>query len=511
MNNLSNEQRELCKNCFNYFVDSKNVYKPTYNISKYQISRRQFLLYAEIYYNLYATEIEKNMYDNIIKNKKNNKFEQLKNKYREAFIMYIKNEDTEEYYNDVALSSRISIQTAKRYPMHYYDKYASDEERKIFDQIKKNKQEKNILNRQNQTKEKYKEMFDTCVESNFDEEQIDNLTEKYSVSLKTVKNYTNNYYDKYATKEEQEKYQIAKEKHKENNARYVKIFNHILSMDKIEDILLYLINQKNLNRTYLKTSINPYSISYPNADINKLNKIIDIYYNYVEYRNKKEKLKKQQKEEKIKKEQQEKKIISNKILEQKRKIINLVKMVKSFNQSDYLSYIEYCKDNNISLKNFNCALKVTFKIDKKTYLEFINKLRKYNQKKYIKEFTILSEIIINLKNNDKFGIIDYYNMTKINLNELNMIAKKVLKKEDYLIFSEFYEKYKNDELINPNILIKASYMINSYGNQVELTKEQKSNIIDYLSKNEIPITKYTYLEMIKRTIEEKPKQKKKVA
>lgn len=511
MNNLSNEQIELCQKCFNYFVDSNNVYKPAYNISKYQISRRQFLLYAEIYYNLYATEQEKNMYDNIIKNKKNNKFEQLKNKYREAFIMYIKNEDTEEYYNEVALSSRISIQTAKRYPMHYYDKYASDEERTLFDQAKINKKEQTSETKKNQMKEKYKEIFDTCVESNFNEEKIDDLTEKYSLSPKTVKNYTNNYYEKYATEEEKAKYQVAKVKHRENNARYVKIFNHILNMDKIEDILLYLINEKNLNRTYLKTSINPYIMSYPDADIDKLNKIIDIYYNYIEYRNQKNKLTKQKEEENKKKIEQEKNIVSNKIIEQKRKIVKLIKIVRKFNQSDHLNYIEYCKENNINIKNFKIALKLTAKIDKKTYFEFINKIRKYNQKKYIKEFTILSEIIMNLKNNEKFGMIDYYNITKINLNELNMIAQKVCEKEDYILFNKFYEKYKSDELINPNLLIKASYMINSYGNQIELTTEDKTKMIEYLLKDEIPVTKCTYLEMIKRELEEKPKQKKKVA
>ena len=92
-----------------------------------------------------------------------------------------------------------------------------------------------------------------------------------------------------------------------------------------------------------------------------------------------------------------------------------------------------------------------------------------------------------------------------------MIAKKVCTKTDYIVFNKFYEKYKNDELVNPSLLIKASYLINSYGNQVELDRKQKMKIINSLVKEDIPITKYTCLEMIKKELEKKTKQKQKVA
>ena len=508
---LSKEQIEICKNCFNYYIDTGNIYKPFYNILKYQISRRQFLLYSEIYYNNCADNQERIMYENIIKKGKNNKYEQLRLKYYDAFLTYIKNEDTEEYYKDIALSSRVSIATAKRYPIHYYDKYASDSERQIFDEIRIKKKNQEREQKENKVKEKYKKIFDTCVESDFDEKEIEKLTEKYSISPKTIKNYTNNYYNEYATKEEKKICDESKIKHKENNARYVKIFNRILTMDKIEDILLYLINQKNLNRTYLKTSINPYVISYPDTDVNKLNKIIEVYYNYISHRNEKETIIRLKKEAELKKIEEQKKIQNDRLYDQKRRITNLMKIIRNYNETDYLNFVNYCEENNISLKKFDLALRVTSKIDKQTYLKFIKKIRKYNQNLYSEETPIIFELIIELKNNEKFGIIDYYNITKINLNELNMIAKKVCTKTDYIVFNKFYEKYKNDELVNPSLLIKASYLINSYGNQVELDRKQKMKIINSLVKEDIPITKYTYLEMIKKELEKKPKQKQKVA
>lgn len=508
---LSKEQIEICKNCFNYYINTENIYKPFYNILKYKISRRQFLLYSEIYYNNCANTQEKIIYEKIIKKRKNNKYEQLRVKYYDAFLTYIKNEDTEEYYNDIARSSRVSISTAKRYPMHYYDKYATDSERQIFDEIRIDKKNKKQEQKENKLKEKYKKIFDICVESDFDEKGIEKLTEKYSVSPKTIKNYTNNYYNEYATKEEKEIYDESKIRYKENNARYVKIFNRILTMDKIEDILLYLISQKNLNRTYLKTSINPYVISYPDTDVNRLNKIIDIYYNYISHRNEKETIIRLKKETELKRIEEQKKIQNDRLYNQKRKIANLIKLIRNYNETDYLNYINYCEENNISLKKFDLAVRITSKIDRQTYLKFIKKIRKYNQNLYSEETSIIFELIIELKNNEKFGIVDYYDITKMNLNKLNMIAKKVCTKTEYIVFNKFYEKYKNDELVNPSLLIKASYLINSYGNQVELDKKEKSKIINSLIKKNIPITKYTYLEMIKKELEENTKQKQKVA
>jgi len=502
------QRKQIYKRCFYDFIEHKNTYKPVYSLDGFQIERRHFLLCVESYCDLYATYEEKRLYKTVISLRKNNKFERLKDKYQEAFVMYLKGTDTEDYYYFLAQESRISIETAKRYPFHYYDKYASDEEREMFDQVRLAKKEQNSNQKEEETKEKLKHMFDTCVQSNFDEEKIDNLTEQYSISPKTVKNYINNYYDKYASNEEKEQYQVAKQKQKENNARYVKIFNHILKMKKIEDILLYLVNQKNLNRTYLKTSINPYIMSYPDVDGNRLNQIVDIYYNYISYRNKKEEMDRKKIEQTKKEIELEKATITNKIEKQKQFALQLIKLVKKYNSSEYKSYIDFCKDNKISLKNFEYALKLTAKIDKKTYTMFINKARKQNREEYAEEYAILLEIVNGLKENKKFGLLDYYNITKMNLDELNIIAKKICSREEYKKFESFYQKYRNERTVNPATLIKASYMINSYGSQIELDDKTRFSIIENLKTQDIPINKVTYLEAIKKEIEKQEKKSK---
>lgn len=506
------QKKQIYKKCFYDFIEHKNTYKPVYNLGSFQVDRRHFLLCVESYCELYASYEEKRLYKTVISFTKNNKFERLKNKYQESFIMYLKGTDTEEYYTSLAQESRISIETAKRYPFHYYEKYASDEEREMFDQVKLEKKEQSNNQKEEETKEKLKHMFDTCVQSNFDEEKIDGLTEQYSISPKTVKNYINNYYDKYATDTEKEQYQVAKQKQKENNARYVRVFNHILKMNKIEDILLYLVNQKNLNRTYLKTSINPYIMSYPDVDVNRLNQIIDTYYNYISYRNKKEEMDRKKIEQTKKEIELEKATITNKIEKQKQFALQLIKLIKKYNSSEYKSYIDFCKDNKISLKNFEYALKLTAKIDKKTYAMFINKARKQNREQYADEYLVMQKLITGLKTNKKFGLLDYYNITKISLDELNIIAKKICGSEDYKIFERFYQKYRNERTVNPSTLIKASYMINSYGNQIELDDKTRFSIIENLKKQAIPINKVTYLEAIKKEIEKSESiQKVKVA
>lgn len=505
-------QKQLYKDCFYALIEDNNKYKPIYNVKGMKLDRRTFLLCVDAYYDTYATVEEKRIYNKIINGQKNNKYEQLKNKYRESFIMYINNEDTEDYYISLAEQSRISVETAKRYPFHYYDKYASDEERELFDKVKIVKKEQDSVEKEESTKEKLKYMFDTCVQSNFAEEKIDNLTEKYSVSPQTIKNYINSYYDRYANAEEKEQYNIARQKQKENNARYVKIFNHILKMNKIEDILLYLVNQKNLNRTYLKTSINPYVMSYPDVDVARLNQIVDTYYNYISYRNKKEELAKKKIEQTNREIEREKQVVNIKIEQQKQLALQLIKIVKKYNFSEYTSYIEFCKDNKIDLKRFEYSLKLTAKIDKKTYAIFVSKTRKQNREKYDKEYLIMQELVEGLKTNKKFGLLDYYNITKISLDELNIIAKKICNSEDYKIFEEFYQKYRNERTINPATLIKASYMISSYGDQIELDDKTRLSIIANLKKQNIPINKVTYLEAIKKEIEkQEEKQKVKVA
>lgn len=505
-------QKQLYRDCFYALIEDNNKYKPVYNVKGMKLDRRTFLLCVGAYYDAYATIEEKRIYNKIINGQKNNKFEQLKNKYRESFIMYLKGEDTEDYYISLAEQSRISVETAKRYPFHYYDKYASDEEREIFDQVRLAKKEQDNSEKEEATKMKLKHMFDTCVQSNFDEEKIDNLTETYSISPKTVKNYINSYYDRYANDEEKEQYNIAKQKQKENNARYVKIFNHILKMKKIEDILLYLVNQKNLNRTYLKTSINPYIMSYPDVDVARLNQIVDTYYNYISYRNKKEELAKKKIEQTNREIEREKQVVNIKIEKQKQLLLQLIKLVKKYNSSEYSSYVEFCQKNKIDLNRFEHALKLTAKIDKKTYAIFINKTRKQNREKYGKEYLVMQELVEGLKTNKKFGLLDYYNITKMSLDELNIIAKKICNSEDYKIFEEFYQKYRNERTINPATLIKASYMISSYGDQIELDDKTRLSIIANLKKQNTPINKVTYLEAIKKEIEKcESMQKVKVA
>lgn len=503
------EQQSLYKKCFDLFVDNQDTYKPTYSVNGYQIERRYFLLYVQTYYNLYSSHDERRLYDTVVSAKKDNKFEKLKTRYREAFMMYIRHQDTEDYYEYLANEARISIQTAKRYPFHYYDKYASDEERQMFDEVKNVKVEATVEQRENNTKQKLKYMFDSCVNSKFSEDTVENLTEKYSISPKTVKNYVNQYYDTYANNEEKNKFQEIKQeikKQRENNSRYVKIFNYILDNPSLDKSVVYLLNQR-VSATYLKTSINPYKQTYPDVDTSKIEKVINSYIKYLEYR----KQKQIQKQEMSKMIEKQKQVVEQKIVKQKELILNLVQLVKAYNKSQFKSYEQFCTKYKIKPTQFECAIKVTAKADKEVYKQYLNKIRMQNRKKYSDETKIILKLIANIKENTKYSLLDYYYMTKNNLEELNLIARKVCTIEEYTLFNKFYEKYKNEKTVNPAIIIKAEYTINSYGEQIELDDNTRQNIINTLKENNIPITPKIYLEAVRRKIDLHDKQKSKVA
>lgn len=511
------QQQSLYKKCFDLFVDNQDTYKPTYNVDGYQIERRYFLLYVQTYYENYSTYDERRLYNAIVSSKKDNKFEKLKNRYRDAFIMYMKNEDTEEYYDYLANEARISVQTAKRYPFHYYDKYASDEERQLFDEMKNNKSVEAVEQRENNIKDKLKYMFDVCVNSKFSDDTIEQLTEKYSISPKTVKNYVNHYYDTYASDEEKNKYQKSKNEVKiqrENNARYVKIFNYILKESSLQKIILYLL-KNNITVSYLKTSLNLYKQTYPEINTEKIINTINSYINYLKYRKSKELEKTELNKKAIEKEaiiEKQKKYVEQKIEKQKELILNLIQLVKAYNKSQYKDYKQFCVKYKISPKQFKCAVRITSRADKETYNQYLNKIVTQNKKQYPEETKIIEKIINGIKETPKFTLLDYYYITKMNLEDLNEFAKKICTIEEYNIFNKFYEKNKTEKTINPSIVVKAEYMINSYGEQIQLDDDTRQAIVSKLQEDNIPITPKIYLEAVRRKIELiSQKQKTKVA
>lgn len=503
-----NDQIQLYKDCFDVFVDSQDTYKPIYNINGYQIERRYFLLYVQTYNDMYASYDERRLYNTITATKKDNKFEKLRNRYHEAFIMYIKNQDTEEYYEYLAKEARISIQTAKRYPSHYYDKYASDEERELFDQVKNDKVENAVEQREINNREKLKYIFDTCVNSKFNEDKIEELTEKYTISPKTVKNYLSQYYDMYASQEEKEKYnnvRIVIKKERENNARYVKIFNYILNEPSISKSVIFLLEQKDITDTYLKTSINPYKLSYPGVDTTKIEKVIEQYTKYIQYREAKKVRDKQLQKIADTKEkilEKQKVAIEQKISKQKELIIGLVNLVKAYNKSQYKNYEQFCAKYKIKLPQFECAIRVTAKADKEVYEQYQNKTKIQNRKKYVNETKEILQVIDAIKQNEKFSLLDYYYITKRSLENLKEISKQICTIDEYNIIEQFYEKNKNEKTINPAVIIKAEYVINSYGEQIELDDNTRLQIVNSLKEDNIPITPKIYLEAVRREIEQ---------
>lgn len=520
IDNLDKHEKKLIyKACFDLFVNNEQSYKPTYYINGYEIDRRNFVIFKQAYYDEYANFSERRQYDQMMIRRRNNRYEKVQSRYKEAFEAYINKRDTEDFYARLANKSMVSIETAKRYPEFYYEKYATDEEKAIYEDIKELnvEQKKNI--KELTIKEKLKYMFDVCVNSEFDSEKIEMLTEKYSISPKTIKNYLIKYCELYASQEEIEAYKYAKRMYEEKNRKsidnkpienkepYVNIFNRILQIDNTREVIYYLLNQK-MDVLYLKSSVEQFSNSFPERNIAKIKDALNHYEKYLEYKRISDI--KEAKENKIKENiiKLEKKKQQLKIEKQKRIILKYIAIIKDYNNCNYKNYLNYCTKKNITKKQFETALKITKRFNKPVYDKYAEKVKLQNQKAYPDKTLEITSIVNSIKENN-FELVNYYESTNMNFDEILSFSRKILKDEDIEILKNYIERNKPNPNFNIKDLTKNDFIIMDYGKQNEITEEKSKKIVSFLSDKNIPINDKTYLSALR--ILENKKQKKKVA
>ena len=116
-------------------------------------------------------------------------------------------------------------------------------------------------------------------------------------------------------------------------------------------------------------------------------------------------------------------------------------------------------------------------------------------------------------NHRKFDLLDYYQVTNIPLVELPKIAKDKVSKSDFRFLLYFINQNKNDYNIDGSFLKKIydeKYVVDVeldennrpiFGTGREITKGEKQDIVMYLSRNRIPLTKRTYSIAMRRYID----------
>lgn len=526
VDSLSKQEKiDIYKQCFDLFVNNEQSYKPIYYINGYEIDRRNFLIFKQAYYEELATYNEKKQYDQMLVKRRNKRYERVQTRYKEAFTAYINKTDSDDFYERLSLKSSVSLDTAKKYPELYFEKYATDEEKRMYIEVKNTKEETKEVIKEKNVREKLKYMFDLCINSNFDEAKIETLTERYSISPKTIKNYVLKYCEMYATEEELVSYNKARqnllEKRKvisiptstENNARYVNIFNQLLICQNVKQAMYYLLKEK-VDITYLRTSLNPYTISFPETNTKKLEIIIDYYTKYLEYK-KNNDLKIEQ-ARKINEIENKIKIVNIqksklKIQKAKKIITNLINVIKDYNASNYKSSISFCAKKNITIELFNKALEVVKKYNKTIYNQYIQKEKLQNQKANPEATLQIKQILLKIEEKD-FEIIDYYKITNMDFDELLELSNRVCNTDEIKIIQDFVDKNKPKQGFDVNKILNKEFIMVDYGKTIKITGEVTQKIIDYLNKFNIPINDKTYISALRREVYvESKKQMRKIA
>lgn len=414
--------------------------------------------------------------------------------YRKAFINCIEFEFSKEKLKEIAEREKITVDGYKQRAKKYYNLYASEEEKKVYDKAIK------VLH----TKLSFCELksaFDNCIKYDFYREKLLPFAKEERISVEAYIARADKYYYNIANKEEQNQYTI----HKQNSigvrnasVYYMKkcsnvseMIDNILKLDVIEDKIKYIIQECHYHNILdFKDDINCY---YINKDKEKLKAIVNLYGPLNDYYEKLKDIKSNIAKEK----RQLKKI--QKLNEFKDKILNLIK-------NNTFDLDKYIIEEKTTLKWFNEKLLQIKETDFENYKIIYN----YLNIKSLKNDKVLLEdakkLSIALKNGviingeqTVLTLLDYYFITKADLYNMQCILDKYeFDTETIRLFNVFRKKY----MVNINLIVEVELnghrFIMKNGKQEEITNEEKLETIEYLKNHNIPINNFTYSVAIRR-------------
>ena len=340
-----------------------------------------------------------------------------------------------------------------------------------------------------EVQEKLKYCFDICVRNKFNKKLISQIAEKIGIKTKQIFNNAEDYYKNYATEEEKQSYQnnIVKKEEKSQvkditqeqiimfekvlksstKEEYIKEYKDSkISISKLKQLVI-----KYLNKLKIDTNI---SLEQEENIKNILNITINEYEKYIE-------LKKKEDEEEEKKRKEE-------ILPKAETYVALII------ESDNLNYDEIYSKYQISKEDLKYFVEIVKENNQALYEEYQNKIKRKKAETYQLIVEKLKDICKRLKkdieenNVSRFNIVDYFMITKININEMLKIAEHECNKEELYLFKMFCQDNNNLSEINMKKLLKIG--------QEDI--KIKQSIISYMKENKLPMLEKIYYILLEK-------------
>lgn len=309
-----------------------------------------------------------------------------------------------KYYFDIFINQKKNIRQnpklVKKYSLIYYNNYASEEEKKLFDNLATNVSNQKLLL-------EAIDLFETIIPMS-DYEQVNKEYESKKISINTLNKMKKEY-------------------------------------------LSYIKQDINISESTKKTIEKIITIS------------IQDYRKYLE----EERRKKQEEKNKNKKELYESSLANAETF------ITLIISNKIENINDF------CKKYNVTKEQIKLYVEVVKELNNELYEEYKNKMKEEKVKKYqdiIKKIKYIcnrlkEDIEKNTPEDDRFNIYNYYQITKIPLNKIILIAKNECTQDEYILLKKFVNDNNYQRPINKKEILSSS-------NDYELSKKAINKMIE---------------------------------
>ena len=260
---------------------------------------------------------------------------------------------------------------------------------------------------------------------------------------------------------------------------YARIFDKLLQLKTKESIISFL-DETGYSLNYLETNILSYFIFY-RPDIyflkgklkKELRDKLNIYYIYLKEKDK------------------------TKIPIIEKSSLNYIKYILNLFLTTNYTVERFCYNKDLSITLFKKYLTMIKQSDPGLY-EQINLKMQLNAE--FKQKTIILEVYKILaileKEEANFTILDFLEETSCSMNEFLKVADEILdplqSKKIRIIIGKFKDQKSHLKNNSIHLFLKEKFVFNIDGNLIEITDEDKQNVITYLQSKDIPICLATF-------------------